>query len=393
MWRLVIILIFLIASVWLGLQILHHPGYLLFVYGSWMVQMPVWFGILATLIFLMLFYLVISGFDRTKLLWVRIKNWWHIRKEIKLFSKTQAGLAALVEARWKKAEYLLLAGVNQSLEPLINYLGAAKAAHEQKQYDKRDRYIQKAYKVAPNAEVAIGITRAELELEDNQLEQAAATLNHLRQLSPRHPRLLKLLEKVYIRSSDWKSLEALLPALARGKLLTSTQMQSFEKNIYCELLRESSMQTLQTVNATWEQIPRHMKKNPDVVCAYIKQLLKFPNSNNKEIEELIRATLKTTWHAELATIYSTLPFVNLNRQLVIANAWLKMYGEQPALLLLLGNLCARAKLWGKAKDYYQKCLAQENNSLAALEYGKLLESLGEKSEAMQVYRDNLARNL
>lgn len=389
MWRLVILLVLLIASVWAGLQILHHPGYLLLVYGSWMMQMPVWFALLSTLIFLMVFYLIISGFDRCQMLWIRLKNWWHLRQEMKLFSKTQAGLAALIEARWKKAEYLLLAGVNQSLEPLINYLGAAKAAHEQKQFDKRDRYIQKAYQVAPNAEVAIGITRAEFELEDNQLEQAVATLNHMRQLSPRHPRLLRLLEKVYIRASDWKALEGLLPQMVRAKLLTAQQTLTFEKNIYCELLRDNTSHTLTAVEETWQQIPRHMKKNPEVVCAYVKQLLKYPNANNNDIEELIRATLKTSWYPELAIIYRTLPFANLNRQLVIASAWLKMYGEQPALLLLLGNLCARAKLWGKAKDYYQKCLALGNNPLAALEYGMLLESLSERSEALQVYRDNL----
>lgn len=84
-------------------------------------------------------------------------------------------------------------------------------------------------------------------------------------------------------------------------------------------------------------------------------------------------------------------FNNLNRQLVIAGAWLKMYGQQPELLLTLGRLCMRVQLWGKARDYFEKCLALGPDAEASLEYGKLLEQLDEPNAAMQKYRDGLAR--
>lgn len=196
--RLLFFLIFLIVSVWFGLNIVRHPGYLFLVYQPWMVQMPLWFAILCTFIFLVLFYVLISGIDRFSFLWFRMKNWLRIRREHRAYSKTQHGLATLIEGRWQKAERLLLAGVNQSFDPLINYLGAAKAAQEQGARDRRDKYIQTAYHVAPQAELAIGLVQANMELKQDQFEHAAATLQHLQKISPRHPQVLRLLEKVYV---------------------------------------------------------------------------------------------------------------------------------------------------------------------------------------------------
>lgn len=391
MWRLVIFLVLLILSVWFGLEVVRHPGYLLIVYQPWMVQMPIWFALLSAIILFGLFYLLIDSIDKLQFLWFRIKNWLHIRREHQSYSKTQRGISSLIEGRWKKAEQLSLAGVNQSFEPLVNYLTAAAAAQQQGGYDRRDQYIQQAYKVAPKAELAIGLTKAELELQQGQLEQAIATLNQLKQKSPRHPRVLKLLEKAYVKLGDWQHLEALLPSMYKAKMLTSEEYATFEKNLYSELFRNANTKSLEELREMWGDLPRALRKNPDVVCEYVKQLLRRSTSKDvtDEVEDLIRKTLKNNWHAPLAQIYGSLPFSNLNRQLVIVGAWLKMYGPKPELLLTLGKLCVRVQLWGKAKDYFEKCLEQGPNAEASLEYGKLLEYLNDPQQAMQIYRNGL----
>jgi HemY protein len=384
---LIIFLIFLLGSVWAGVMMVQHPGYVFISYKPWMVQMPLWFALCSLIALLVLFYLLIHGMDCVQFFWFRFKNWRRFRREHKAYSKTQHGLSLLIEGRWKKAENLLLAGVNQTMEPLINYLGAAKAAQEQGAYARRETYIQKAYEIAPNADLAIGLTQAELELEHDQLEHAAATLNRLRSASPRHPRVLKLLEKVYVRLADWKNLQALLPGLRKANVLNAEQSEQFEKNLYCEILRSASTKSNEEIHQLWNDMPRAMRKNPDVVCEYVKQLSHFPET--KESEELIRKTLKHHWQPELVKQYGHLPLTNLNKQLVIVGAWLKLYGQQAETLLLLGKLCVRVQLWGKAKDYFDKCLALGPNAEASLAYGNLLEHLGESDAALEKYRDGL----
>src|SRR5689334_18287452 len=118
MLRLFIFLIALLASVWFGVVVVKHPGFLLIVYQPWMVEMPLWFAVVTFAIVLILFYLLINSIDRIKFSWYRLKNWFRFRREYQLFSKTQAGLCALIEGDPKQAERLLLAGVNQSVDPL-----------------------------------------------------------------------------------------------------------------------------------------------------------------------------------------------------------------------------------------------------------------------------------
>lgn len=392
MGRLIIFLIILIASVWIGIEIVRHPGYLLMTYDPWMVQMPIWFALICLILAFVLFYFLINSIDQIHFLWFRLKNWLRFRREHQSYSKTQHGLSLLIEGEWKKAEKLLLAGLNQSYEPLINYLGAAKAAHEQRAYERRDSYIQKAYEVAPKADLSIGLLKAELELSQDQLEHAVATLNHLKQTSPRHPRVLKLLERAYIRLGDWKNLLNLLPQLRKVKVVPDEEFGNFEQHLFTELLQTDGAKTLDDLHHIWDQMPRSVRKNPEVVKAYVKQLLPF-TSAEKEIEELIRKTLKYHWQPELVKIYSNLHFTNYNKALAVLGAWMKQYGQRPELLLALGKICVRIQLWGKAKTYFEECLSLGPNPEAAFEHGKLLEHLDQADNAREIYRDALAQQV
>jgi len=390
--RLIIFVLFLMASVWFGLKVMQHPGYLLMVYQPYMVQVPLWFAAIALFVFILLFYFVVTSLDSVQFLFLRFKHWLQFRREHRAYNKTRHGLTSLIEGRWQKAEKLLMSGTHQSVEPLMNYLGAARAAHEQKAYGRRDAYLQKAYKVAPEAQVAIGMTQAELELSQEYYEKASATLNQLLKKSPRHPGVLRLLEKVYVRSANWQALQAILPSMRKARILTSEQFEQFEKNVACEVLRSDS-KTIEATEKIYEALPRYVRKNPDVICAYVQRLLVLqrPSDNvvSAEIAELIRVALKNGYQPELVKIYGELPFADINKQLVIAGAWLKMYGEKPEILLTMGRLCVRIQLWGKAKDYFERCLLQGRNAEASLAYGKLLEAIGEQQAATIKYRDGL----
>jgi HemY protein len=339
------------------------------------------------LLLVFVLYFLINSIDRLQFWMYRVRNWFRLRREHKSYTKTQHGLGLLIEGRWVKAERLLLQGAEQGMEPLMNYLGAARAAQEQHAFDRRDKYLRKAQQVSPHSELAIGLTQAELELEQDQLAEALSTLIRLRGISKRHPRVLKMLEKVYVRLANWESLRLLLPDLRKAKVLNAEQALHFEKNIYCEMLRVAGVKDRNQLKKVWASLPRHLRKDPDVVLVYVKQLISF--GEQTEAEEIIRYTLKYNWQPELVSIYSAFSFENLNRQLVIAGAWLKMYGSNPELLLFLGKTCAQIQLWGKAKDYFERCLAAGPNPEAALEYGKLLEHLGDKDDAVSQYREVL----
>ncbi|OGT37651.1 MAG: hypothetical protein A3F12_05060 [Gammaproteobacteria bacterium RIFCSPHIGHO2_12_FULL_38_14] len=389
--KLIYFLLFLIASVLIGLYVIRHPGYVFIVYQPWTIETPLWFAILCLLVFLGLFYIIFNSVDRLQFSWFRFKNWLRFKRAHRSYSKTQMGLCALVEGQWKKAEYALTSSIRQLNEPLINYLGAAKAAHEQKAFERRDQYLRAAHQAAPDADLAIGLVQAELTFAQDQLEQSLAVLNRLYQASPRHPQVLRLLERIYVRMSDWGHLKDLLPQLKKAKILTQEQFELFEKNIYVEMFHASHNKREEFINSLFESAPKYMKKNPDVLYAYLKAIERFSTTDQKIVETFIRKTLQYQWHAGLAMLYGQLPLSNVNRQLVIVNAWLNRYGDHPELLFILGKLCVQAQLWGKAKDYFKRCLAAKPEAAVFFEYGSLLDELGEHEEAKQIYRDGLLK--
>ena len=88
-----------------------------------------------------------------------------------------------------------------------------------------------------------------------------------------------------------------------------------------------------------------------------------------------------------------MPHTDRNRQLVIVGGWTKTYGQQPVLLFMLAQICKDLKLWGRSKEYFEKCLTQDPSSAVFLAYGELLEYLQEMDKALSVYRRGLKRNL
>ena len=390
MWRFISMLALLILSVWLGLKIAADPGYALFSYRYWSVEMPLWFAVLSFVVFIIVIYFLLRFFDGIDFSLYRLKNWLRWRRKNKSYSKTNRGLIELIEGRWRGAELYLLEGVQRSDAPLVNFLAAAKAAHEQEAFDRRDNYLRKAHDFSPRAELAIGLTQAQLQLDQGQLEQALATLKHLYNVAPRNTLVLKLLERLYIHLGDWAALLKLLPNLRKAKLMTAENADKLERSAYRELLQSTGNKANGIVGAreVWEQIPKKFQGDTSIVFCYVKIMSQDPSSAN-DMEALLNKTLKKSWDPELVKLYGLLPCADSKKQLSHAEGWLKRYGNQALLFLTLGRLCMRCQLWGKARNYFEESLKLEPLAETYFEYGKLLDQLGDASYALKSYRDGL----
>ncbi|MDR3490566.1 MAG: heme biosynthesis HemY N-terminal domain-containing protein [Gammaproteobacteria bacterium] len=386
--KFIFVLIIFVISAWLGLCIAEDPGFALFSYHQWSVEMPLWFAAAALLILFYLGYLVLQLFNSVDFSLYRWKNWLRWRNRYKSYSKTNRGLLELIEGNWKNAESYLLAGIQKTDSPLINLLAAAKAAHEQGAYEKRDTYLRQAHDFAPNADVAIGLTQAQLQFDQGQLEQALATLRHLRSVAPKHPVVLKLLERVYVRLGDWQELLSLLPSLRKANLITADELSHFEKNIYLEFLHAVEGKNESEIREVWDRIPRKLKTNPELVACFARQLLNYSDAVD-ELDELLRKTIKSHWDPELVKLYGLLVTEKPARQLAAAEKWISLYPQQPILFLTLGNLAKRSQLWGKSKTYYETSLRLGVNPATYAAYGDLLESLKDPVAAAQSYHDGL----
>lgn len=389
MLRLVFYTALLIGAVWLGVSVSADPGYAIFAFGHWTVEMPLWFAALSLIVasFLLVKLSRLVGLSQAAT--SHLHNWRERRHFRRSRQATNKGLMELAEGQWAKAERLLLQGARYSETPLINFLAAARAAQAQGIDARRDEYLRMAHSAMPEAEVAIGLAQAELQVRHSQYEQGLATLRHLRQLVPDHVYVLKLLKHLYVELQDWQGLYDLLPALRKHKVLGKQEHHELEVDVYSHLLLQAAHNpTIKSDAGTiWAGLPRHLKREPVLLESYAESLLQA--GQDAEAVSLLSDYLPKCWNDSLIELYGRAKPNDKEHQLRIAERWLKQQPNNAALLLVLGRLCMRNHLWGKARTYLEASLNICQRPAVFVELGRLSEELSEPAKAMQYYRDGL----
>jgi len=301
----------------------------------------------------------------------------------------EQGLIELSEGRFEKAEKLLLKKVEHNENALLAYLAAARAAQHQGAHDRRDDHIRSAHQSAPDADIAIGLTQAELQMEHNQLEQALATLNHLNVLSPQHPYVLKLLAETHRKLADWENLRELLPDVKKTGAISDEKLLSLEIDTWCGLMSDRGRtDNIDLLTQLWDVMPRNMKTIPEVVEYYAAELVKLHAAG--EAEMVLRDFLSNNWVESSVILYSELDVMASEEQISIAEGWLQEHQHNEHLLYALGKICMSKNLWGPARTYLEASLSVKPMPVTYLKLAQLLEDhLEDRHKAQDYYRQGL----
>ncbi len=385
---LALILVILLSSVSIALIVLRDPGYILIAYGLWTVESTLALFALFVLLLLAVLYFSIYFIIHLWRFPSHLKTTVEQQKKQLARRKYIRGLMALAEGRWTESEKYLLSSVDNFEHPLLSYLSAAKAAQQQNNHEKRDQYLRQALKSMPAAEVAVGLTQAELQLEHQQLEQALATLMHLRSIAPRHTYVLKLLKELYSRLYDWQHLKDLLLTLVKQNIIEQEEAKQLEVIIYTQLLKQCiDCQQIDRLIKTWEEVPEYLQQQEHLLLTYTIQLHNC--SYDHIAEPLIADYLQQQWSEKLVYVYGFLHGPDLAKQLTQAEEWLQNQPRNAILLLTLGRLCIQQNLLEKAHDYLEASIEALPRAEAYRELGNLLERLNQTELAMEYYRKGL----
>ena len=171
---------------------------------------------------------------------------WRSRRALKAArQQTVRGLLLMAEGRWEEAKKTFLKGIGFAETPLINYLNAARAAHEMGLAEERDNYLKRAHETTPGAKFAALLTQAEFQVQEGHFEQALATLINLRRRAPKHSAVLRMLAACYEALSDWQALHDLLRELADHKAVAPDEIRRLSVLVWYEIVvRDENAATL-----------------------------------------------------------------------------------------------------------------------------------------------------
>ncbi len=378
----------LILGITVGVTVLvvqQNPGYVLLNYGGWSMETSFnIFAMLAVLTFVLLYFtvrLILGAWHLPS----RMSFWGHNRRAANARKLTNQGLIALAEANWARAEKLLSNAAPHSDTPLINYLGAAQAAQKRGFDLRRDEYLSQAYQSMPDAELAVGLTQAEVQISHGQTEQALATLQHLQSISPKHGQVLYLLKKLYEKLQSWDELYPLLGELRKNQILSEEVMTNLEYQVHHNRLHNSH--SLDRLEQKWQEVPKRLRQSPQLLHEYATCLRRL--DAEEQAEAVLNDFLKKQWDPTVMRLYGRLRGKDPNRQLTTAEQWLQEQNHHPELLLALGRICLLNQLWGKARSYFEASMGIKPMAETCCELGNLLQQLGEKEEAANYFRKGL----
>lgn len=367
-------------------------GYLLVFWNGWQLTFPnlALLLILLLLGFLCLHYLLNllrqigywrGGFAR----------WNSNRRALQARKSLIDGLVALADGGWRSAEKLFLRHVADAQVPLIHYLCAARAAEEQKAEERRDRYLALAQQACPEAEVVIRLRQAEAQIRQGQAGQALVTLRMLQEQAPEQRRVLEMLAKAYQGSGDWQHLQQLLPLLKKRAVVSEAEIAVFEEHCLLEAIRRAAGQDSAAVEQIWGKAPNSLRERLGPVLGYAHKLREL--GQDAKAMSLLKNRLDRVWNPALVRCFGELEAASGEQQLKDAEGWLREHPDDGELLLVLGKLCMRLSLWGKARGYFEASVSRGGGPQARQALGELLLILKEPDAALQQFRGALAEVL
>jgi HemY protein len=393
---LIFILLVLLAGSVVGELIVQDPGYVLLSFKNTTVETSIWgLGIIVLLSFTALYlFLQLSQYllQRRR----KIREWSTNRSRKQAHLKTLSGLNALSAGDWSKAQRLLSQAALHSDVALVNYLAAARAAHEQNQPESCNELLDQARLVAPKAEVAVGVIQSQIQIERNEWQAALETLVRLRKKAPKHSLVLRLLTQAYSELKDWGSIVQLLPDLRKHQVFNGEQLEQLEQKVYLGHLQKNldsvSAGAEDTVRAQmlvhgWKSVPKALQNDSSLIERQVELLVQCNAVD--QAEAFIKERLKKQWQPNLVNLYGRIEATQLDKQRKQALSWLRDHPKDAALQLTLGRLALRNAEWQQAQAYFEKSLELQSSTEAYAELARLLNHLPDNSHSQHLLQQHV----
>lgn len=365
------------AAVGLVLAARYNTGYVLVVFPQHRLELSINLAALVILAVLVVGYFVLRAVFLAVGMPAEVRRYQERRQREVGRQAFMEGLKAYFEGRYGRAERAAAKAFAAGEAPALSAVIAARAAHEIRAFEARDRHLAAAETCPPDDDYLRHITQAELLLNERRYHDALAVLDRIRD---GHTSALRLQLRARQMAKDWDRVLELLPRIEKKRVFDATVVAQFRRTATIESLKRRALDAAQ-LRAAWDQVGAEFRRDPGVAAAAARGFLAL--GMPAEVRRIAEQALDAQWDAELVTLYSRAPEGDARDQLQKAEAWLAAHPRDAVLLMALGRLCAHGGLWGKARSYFEASLAVEPSHTAFLDLARLAAQTGrlEESEA------------
>ena len=336
----------------------------------------------------LLLILIVGGFTalyfglrvivRTVQLPAHVREWRRLQKKDRVRAKLDAAIVALLEGRYGKAQQQAQEALALPHSSGLAALVAARAAIDVRQFDAAEAYLSRPETQASSLAVSRLTLSAEIALEQGQPQEAMRILESLKREAGMHTAALRLELRATQAARRFGEIPPLVEQLVKRGVFDAAQAEQVRIAAQREQLRALAHDAAGLRDA-WSRLPESMRTLPPIARAAALSFLQL--GGDREAGEIVARSLERTWDSELVELYGECRVPDATRQIEQAERWLAAHSQDAALLRVLGTLCQRQQLWGKAQTYLEASLALDNHWRTHLALGEMLGRLGRNDEA------------
>ena len=366
-------------------------GYALFIYPPYRVEVSMLFFAMAALLAFALAYYGFRLFGQVFALPASVRAYRARRRRERAHAALAAALQAYYEGRYARAEKQAALAFEGGPSPGVAALLAARAAHQMRDFARRDHWLDRADRAGDSLQAARLVSRAELALEERDFGAARDALRKLQESGPRHIAATRLLLRAERGAGAWDEVLRLAGQLLKRDAIAPAVAEEYKLQATIELLQRSA-DDAGAFERRWRAVPARDQLHPRVAAAAARHATALGEA--VLAREILEKGLAGEWSSRLVLLYGELPGrLNASERadearvrIERAERWLLEHERDPDLLAVLGRLCAQAELWGKARSFLEASLSFEETRAARLELARLEERLGKSDEAQRHYR-------
>jgi HemY protein len=361
-----------------------NPGYVQFVYPPYRMEMSLTlFALMMAVIFVLGYLLVRMVFST-----LQMPGYVRIFREQRAVGKGRTAmleaLKAYFEGRFAAAEKAAVRAMELGEKSGLNPIVAARAAHELREFDKRDAYLADAEGKTVGESTMRLMAKTEFLLDQKQPQSALNTLKELNAAGVhKHIGALSLELKAQQLARNWDAVLEVVAKLEKRDAIDKVVATQLRQQAWLEKLR-SQMTDITTLRVLWKSIPGEFKRRSKIAAAAAEAFSKLGDCQSSN--QLLGESLNAHWNSELVALYGECRNANNIAQIEQAERWLKQHSEDAGLLLTLGKLCMYQRLWGKAQSYLEASLSLQPSQTANAALGQLAEKMGKQEQALAYFQ-------
>jgi HemY protein len=308
----------------------------------------------------------------------QVRDWRRKQREVRSRARQDSATVALLEGRYVKAQQQASEALNFPDASGLSALIGARAAIDVRQYAAAEELLSHPQAQTKSLAVSRLTLAAESALEQGQPQEALRILSELKREAGLHTAALRLELRAAQAARRFADIRPLVDQLVKRGVFDAAQGEQVTIAAQREQLRALATDAV-GLRETWSRLPESARTQPRVARAAARSFLQL--GGDREAAEIVVRSLDREWDSDLVEVYGACRLGDATRQLEQAEAWLAAHNGDAVLLQVLGTLCERAQLWGKAQTYFEASLALDNRWRTHLMLGEMLGRLGRADEA------------